>query len=135
MTRMRTSRAAYTATGTMANVTPRRPVQDSTLHALHQAFAVAVATIEAESDAVAALEHANELRSTADEMVTDAASLRAVLALRLMTRDHLSLDGLATRLGISKSRAAQLVNAAKSAERDEPKQPPTASKRSRPPAP
>jgi DNA-directed RNA polymerase specialized sigma24 family protein len=71
--------------------------------------------IAADADAVTAFHLATELRDEADALVSDAAVLRARMALRVMETEGLSLAQLAERLGTSKSRADQFVRAARDA--------------------
>ena len=70
-----------------------------------------------ESDPQAAFtlasEHQDALRSLHDQEENRASRLRARQAARIRDKEALSLAGLADRIGVSKSRADQLVNLAK----------------------
>lgn len=81
--------------------------------ALRTAFDEARATVESAADAITAYRLATALRTEADALVTEAATLRAATALRVLESEGLSLGQLAERLGTSKARADQLVRAAK----------------------
>jgi hypothetical protein len=80
---------------------------------LRRAYEVAAREVEAERDATRAVAQAAALVELADRIVSDAAMLRARMALRLLRAEGLSLAELAARIGTSKSRADQLIRAAK----------------------
>lgn len=63
----------------------------------------------AESSARGAFTKASALRDVLDDLVGEAAELRAEMAYRLMTEEGLSVAQLAVRLEISKARAGQLA--------------------------
>jgi plasmid maintenance system antidote protein VapI len=83
---------------------------------LREAYEIAASLVQQEPDAEAAFRLATELRQTADDIVSDAATLRALMAHRLMTAEGMSLAQLAERLGTSKARADQLIRAARGAQ-------------------
>jgi plasmid maintenance system antidote protein VapI len=76
-------------------------------------YGAAVAATQEETDPQCAYVRAKDLRDLLDELVGDAAGLRAQMALRMMREQGLSTAQLAERLGVSKARAGQLVAAAR----------------------
>jgi plasmid maintenance system antidote protein VapI len=91
-----------------------KPANEEPRLGLRAAYEDAAATVETDPDADSAFRLATELRAEADEIVSDAATLRARMALRLLESERLSLSQLAERLGTSKARADQLIRAARS---------------------
>jgi hypothetical protein len=92
-----------------------KPSQKEPSAALRQAYEAAVREVEATADPAAAVVLAGSLVTAADAIVSDAARLRARMTLRLLDSERLSLAELARRIGTSKSRADQLVRAARAA--------------------
>jgi hypothetical protein len=80
---------------------------------LRQAYDSAAETIVSTPDPDEAFDRASALRDAADGIVGDAAVLRAQMAYRLLRAEGMSLAQLATRLGISKARADQLIRTAR----------------------
>jgi hypothetical protein len=89
--------------------------KDETFAALRAAYAEAVAKIEALPNHVQAFHQATALRDTIDQLVGEAASLRARMAGRVWEVEELSLAGLADKIGVSRSRAEQFVKASRAA--------------------
>ncbi|WP_433346026.1 hypothetical protein [Micromonospora sp. CA-111912] len=87
---------------------------DDALAQLKESAAAAMAAIELTPEPNRAFEQATALRATVDELVGDAADLRARMAARIYESEKLSLAGLANRIGVSKARADQLIRSAKS---------------------
>ncbi len=79
---------------------------------LRQAYAAVAERVELTSDPGAAYEQATALAKAADDIVGDAALLRARMARRLLRAEGMSLAQLASRIGVSKSRADQLMRTA-----------------------
>ena len=73
----------------------------------------AVTVIHGDSQAQHAFESATALADTLRQLAENAASLRAQTAVRIATEEKLSLSVLATRIGVSKARAEQLVKSVK----------------------
>ena len=69
-------------------------------------------------DPRAAFDGATRLANTLRDAASSAAQVRAGMAAQLWRAEELSLAALADRLGVSKARAAQLVNAAKAGTRE-----------------
>jgi RecB family exonuclease len=89
---------------------------DAAIEALRRAYADAARAVEAIPDPHHAFERASALRDVCDdELVGDAATLRALMADRIFKAEELSLQGLADRISVSKSRANQFINQAKAA--------------------
>lgn len=78
-----------------------------------RAFAAAERSVAATPDAEDAFQRATQLVRAADDVVGEAAALRARMARRLMEDEGMTLSQLAERIGTSKSRADQLVRAAR----------------------
>jgi hypothetical protein len=83
---------------------------------LRAAYLSAVAAIEAETNPLVAFHMATQLREESDEIVGEAAGLRARMAYRVWQAEGMSISQLAARLGTSKARAAQLLRAGKAGE-------------------
>src|SRR4051794_39222986 len=83
---------------------------------LRRAYTQLAAAIRALPDGAEAFQVASELRDELDRIVGDAAELRAALAARVWKEEELSLGALANRIGVSKARANQFIQAAKAAE-------------------
>jgi hypothetical protein len=81
--------------------------------ALREAHAQAVAAVEGVPDAQRAFEAATELVAVTDALVGDSAAARARMVRRIWEAEKLSLAALATRIGVSKSRADQFIRAAR----------------------
>jgi hypothetical protein len=81
---------------------------------VRQGIAEERASIEAETAPAAAFARATRLVELLRAQVDEAAELRVRAAARIYEAESLSLAGLADRLGISKARAAQLINSSKS---------------------
>jgi DNA-binding transcriptional regulator YiaG len=73
--------------------------------------------IEADPDSQAGIVAATELAALVRRIADDAATLRAKLAARIRDQEKLTLAVLAERIGVSVSRADQLVKAAKNADK------------------
>jgi hypothetical protein len=82
--------------------------------AIRAAFDSAVDAVRASPDTVQAFRDASALGELGKQMEADAADLRAFLAARLATAHRLSVTRLGEMLGLSRSRAAQLVKAGRS---------------------
>ena len=80
---------------------------------LRRAYDDAATAVERSSDPARAVAEAAELVKAADEIVGQAARLRARMALELQRAEGLSLAELARRIGTSKSRADQLIRLAR----------------------
>jgi DNA-directed RNA polymerase specialized sigma24 family protein len=80
---------------------------------LRRAYDEAASAVERTPDPERAVAKAAELVKAADQIVGDAARLRARMALRLQQSEGLSLAELAKRIGTSKSRADQLIRLAR----------------------
>jgi hypothetical protein len=80
---------------------------------LRDAYGAGARAVERVPDPGRAAELAAGLVRAAEEAVAGAAQLRARMARRLLEEEGLSLAQLATRLGVSKARADQLVRAAR----------------------
>ena len=87
----------------------------SSLTAMRKAYEQAVAAIEAVPDGEEAFSQATQLREAADALVGGAAELRARMAGRIWEAEEMSLAALAQRIGVSKTRADQLIKAARAA--------------------
>jgi regulator of replication initiation timing len=74
-----------------------------------QATQIITETVEAQE----AFDSATSLADTLRQLAEQAAELRAQAAERIATEEKLSLAVLATRIGVSKARAAQLIQTAK----------------------
>jgi len=81
---------------------------------IRAAFDSAVDAIRMSPDTVQAFRDASALGELGKQMEADAADLRAFLAARLATAHRLSVTRLGEVLGLSRSRAAQLVKAGRS---------------------
>jgi hypothetical protein len=81
--------------------------------AMRSAYAQAAAAIEAIPEPQQAFEKAGELRSAADGLVGEAASLRARMVQRIWEAETMSLAALANRIGVSKTRADQFLRTAR----------------------
>lgn len=94
----------------------RRPGIRPHVDALHAALDQATAVVRRNSDEKQAFEDATELARVLRELADAGADLRAETAARIHKAGELSLAGLAERIGVSKSRADQLLKSAKSIE-------------------
>jgi hypothetical protein len=72
--------------------------------------------IHGDSQAQHAFESATALADTLRQLAENAANLRAHTAARIAAEEKLSLSVLASRIGVSKARADQLIKSAKDAE-------------------
>lgn len=72
--------------------------------------------IHGDPQAQHAFDSATALADTLRQLAENAANLRARTAARIATEEKLSLSVLATRIGVSKARADQLIKSAKDAE-------------------
>ena len=91
---------------------------DVALAAISGACAEAARIIEAVPDPRAAFDGATRLADTLRDAASSAAKMRAGMAAQVWRAEELSLAALAERIGVSKARAAQLVNAAKAGTRE-----------------
>jgi adenine-specific DNA methylase len=80
---------------------------------IDRAFKAAAAVIDADRDLTRAFRLATELTEALRERTNDAANLRVLAVTRTAEAERLSLAGLAGRFGVSKARAAQIINSAK----------------------
>ncbi len=80
---------------------------------LRDAFKAAARAIERSADPDDAYGRATELLRASDELVGEAALLRARMAHRIWQSEPMSLAALAKRIGTSKARADQLIRTAK----------------------
>jgi plasmid maintenance system antidote protein VapI len=87
-------------------------VAGDALATIRLAYESMAAEVERAPDAVRAFATATELRNELDRLVQEAALLRARMACRVQASEGLSLAALASRLGVSKARADQLVRTA-----------------------
>ena len=85
---------------------------------IDRAVKAAAAAIEDDRDLTRAFRLATELTEALRERTNDAANLRVLAATRTFEAERLSLSGLADRIGVSKARAAQLINSSKRAGRN-----------------
>jgi 8-oxo-dGTP diphosphatase len=83
---------------------------------IREAFARAVVAIQASPDAEQAFRDASELGELAKKLESEAADFRAFLASRLADSNALTITQIGRLLGMSRSRAAQLVTAGRSKE-------------------
>ncbi|MDA8319674.1 MAG: hypothetical protein M0030_07690 [Actinomycetota bacterium] len=86
---------------------------DETLTALHRSYEAAMAAARAAPDDDAAYRRATRLRDMIKEIEAAPAAERAAAAARIWRAEGLSIGQLAARLGISKTRAAQMLRAAR----------------------
>jgi DNA-binding transcriptional regulator YiaG len=106
----------------------RAAAAEQTLASMHAGllrfYEQSIATIEGIEDPQVAFEVASAWQQTIsalhEQQANQAARLRARQAVRIREREALSLAGLADRIGLSKSRAEQMVNAAKEPEEATP---------------
>lgn len=89
------------------------------LTAMRSNYAAGRAAIEATEDPRRAFTLATEFRDKIDELVGSAAELRAQTVERVWESEQLSLAALAKRIGVSKSRADQFIQAARAAKNEE----------------
>lgn len=87
------------------------------LATLDRAFSETVVAVQGVNDPNLAFECATELVEALRRMYEVSGELRAEQAARIFDAEKMSLAGLADRIGVSKARAAQLVNTAKSAKK------------------
>jgi 3-methyladenine DNA glycosylase/8-oxoguanine DNA glycosylase len=97
---------------------PTRPMPDdlaAATRAVESNYTAARAAIEAIAinDPQLAFEFATELRDRLDRLVGNAAELRALTVERVWESEKLSLAALAKRIGVSKARADQFIQAAR----------------------
>lgn len=91
---------------------------DSALDTIRSAYARAAAIIKSTADPAAAFRDAGRLADVVREATGATGQLRADMAARIWQSEEMSLAGLASRIGVSKARAAQFINAAKTREGD-----------------
>lgn len=87
---------------------------------IRQKYEQARAAIEGIAEPGRAYDAASQLREVVDDLVGDAAILRARMAHRMILEEGLSLAALASRLHISKTRADQLIRLAKTSIEEAP---------------
>jgi len=83
---------------------------------IREAFARAIAAVQASPDAAQAFRDVSALGELGKQMEVDAAGFREYLAARLADANSLSVTELGKQLGVSRSRAAQLLKAGRSKE-------------------
>ena len=86
-------------------------VVERSIETIRQAYQRAEDAINAAPAGREAFDLASELRDALDAIQGEAAELRGHTARRIWEAEKLSLAGLADRVGVSKPRAAQFVNA------------------------
>ena len=86
------------------------------LASLRDAYGQAAAVIRKDAEAQQAFDSATALADALRQLAEDAANLRARAAARIAEEEKLSLSVLATRIGVSKARADQLVKSVKDAD-------------------
>src|SRR6266566_7686255 len=79
------------------------------LASLRDAYDHAAAIIQGDSQTQHAFESATALADALRQLAENAANLRARTAARIAAEEKLSLSVLATRIGVSKARAEQLI--------------------------
>lgn len=84
------------------------------VEAMQAGYEAARAAIEETFDPQEAFDLATTFREQVDKLVGDAAELRALMVERVWESEQLSLAALAKRIGVSKSRADQFIQLAKS---------------------
>lgn len=95
---------------------------DAAIQALTTAYAEVLAQIDEMPDLQQAFEHATALAEQVRQMAEQASDLRAQIVRRIWDAEKLSLAALAKRVGVSKARAGQFVQAAKATEAKEGEQ-------------
>ncbi|MCT9929559.1 hypothetical protein N5079_04915 [Planotetraspora sp. A-T 1434] len=80
---------------------------------LDRAYDAAAEAIRAESDPRRAFERSTELVEAIRRLYEASGDLRAQSAARIFESEKMSLSVLANHIGVSKARAAQLINTAK----------------------
>lgn len=91
---------------------PATPDLDQASEALQLAHRGMIRAIEDTPDHQRAFEAASHYRELAEQLAKQAADLRAAMAARIWSAESLSLTALASRVGVSKARAAQFLRAA-----------------------
>jgi hypothetical protein len=92
---------------------PDAAAVEQALRSVQLAYDQAAALIESMPDPQHAFERATDLREATDELVGQAAELRARMAGRVWDAEKMSLASLADRIGVSKSRADQFLRIAR----------------------
>jgi hypothetical protein len=92
------------------------------LASLRDAYEQAAATIQGDSQTQHAFESATALADALRQLAENAANLRARTAARIAAEEKLSLSVLATRIGVSKARAEQLIKNVKEADSPNPQE-------------
>lgn len=90
------------------------------LEALDTAYERAVAAVRAVPDPQAAFPYANELSEKLRELSVAAAALRTETAGRIWDSERMTLGTLAERIGVSTTRAHQLIKNVKKSKGDKP---------------
>lgn len=83
---------------------------------IDRAVKAAAAAIEDDRDLTRAFRLATDLTEALRERTNDAANLRVLAATRTFEAERMSLSSLADRIGVSKARAAQLINSSRRAD-------------------
>lgn len=91
---------------------PELPQASEALTAFAHAYELAEKIVTGESDARRAFESATELTEAARQITIHLGKLRALQAARIRDQESLSLTGLADRIRVSKTRAAQMMEIA-----------------------
>lgn len=84
---------------------------------IDRAAKTAAAAIQAEPDPRRAFRLATDLTEVLRERTSDSAELRVLAATRIFEAEHMSLSSLADQIGVSKARAAQLIQTGKQVNR------------------
>jgi hypothetical protein len=119
------SSPAYTRTCMMGGMGEQQTSEDRftvALAALRDAYGKASAAIHGDSHAQHAFESATALADVLRQLAESAATLRARTAARIATEEKLSLSVLATRIGVSKARADQLLKSVRDTDASDSKQ-------------
>ncbi|MGH3856890.1 MAG: hypothetical protein ACRDR6_26100 [Pseudonocardiaceae bacterium] len=93
---------------------------EAALDALDAAYDKAAASIKAVPDPDVAFPYANELAERIRKLASKAAGLRTDTAGRIWDSERMSLSSLADRIGVSTTRAHQLITTIKQRRGDKP---------------
>jgi hypothetical protein len=98
-----------------------RPTEqaEAAIRALTSAYEAAVSAIRSVADRKQAFDAATKLGDVINNLRTETGKFRAELAGDIYQAESLSLAGLAERIGISRARAQDLVEVARTAKKEE----------------